>query len=173
MSKKQKAKKKGVSLCSLYWLRNQKVNRKLLSGYSEITLKVFGLFPAFSFLSWAPSVSGWIDGCTPVCVCTNMTIQVCEYLYCKWWCVFWSLLLQTYGVNILQQWGIFWEIIRHWCAEIMIISCCQHGRRKQTNSHTHTSMKRFRFSGKDTTKKFFCSQFVMVKCLNSLEKTSH
>lgn len=38
-----------------------KVKRKLPRGYAQIPLKAFPLFPAFPFVSWAPTGRWWID----------------------------------------------------------------------------------------------------------------
>lgn len=118
--------------------------------------KVFGLFPVLCFsVSWAPSVSRWKDGFTSVGVC------VCAWNYDNPRVfalrVFWCMPLQTYVLNMLQRWGIFWGIIRHWVCRNhvnLLLSGWHthtHAEENKKTTVTHSSMKRFIFSGRDST----------------------
>lgn len=73
MTSKHKITYKGICFYGLRCLPVQKINRKLLSGWLDITHKVFGLFPAFFFCSLS-SICLQMNRCFLHRVCANATI---------------------------------------------------------------------------------------------------
>lgn len=73
--------------CTVQTPKSQKVKRKCLKGYSEITFKAFPSFQAFSFFSWAPA-GNWCIGTFSLWMCVlkgGGGIHILDIFFLKIW----------------------------------------------------------------------------------------